>query len=128
MARKMVVLSSCFTVDAVSVRPLQIYLITRIARDAEVLAECGLQVGTHSADFRAYKPLVDKYRILGFDFRGHGKSSCTPPYSFAKLVEDIEAFREHFSGHQQVVVAGGSFGGYLAQQVSFEGHPALTKR
>lgn len=74
-------------------------------------------VGDHRSDFRAYQPLAGEYRILGFDFRGHGHSSCTPPYTFKQLVHDIEAFRQHFAGEEKAVIAGGSFGGYLAQQV-----------
>ncbi|KAJ6623570.1 prolyl aminopeptidase [Mycena sp. CBHHK59/15] len=81
-----------------------------------ILLHGGRGFGSHGADFRAYQPLTDRYRVLGFDFRGHGRSACTPPYTFAQLVDDIEAFRAHFAGDARAVVAGGSFGGYLAQQ------------
>jgi pimeloyl-ACP methyl ester carboxylesterase len=54
--------------------------------------------------------------VLSFDFRGHGQSSCTLPYTFAQLVDDIHALREHFVGGDKAVICGGSFGGYLAQQ------------
>ncbi|KAJ6602541.1 prolyl aminopeptidase [Mycena vulgaris] len=83
-----------------------------------ILLHGGRGFGTHGSDFRAYQPLTDRYRVLGFDFRGHGQSACAPPhtYTFAQLVEDIEAFRAHFAGEAKAVVAGGSFGGYLAQQ------------
>ncbi|KAJ7119441.1 prolyl aminopeptidase [Mycena epipterygia] len=81
-----------------------------------ILLHGGRGFGTHGSDFRSYQPLSDKYRILGFDFRSHGRSSCTPPYTFAQLVDDIEAFRSHFAGEAKAVIAGGSFGGYLAQQ------------
>lgn len=73
--------------------------------------------GSHESDFKAYSPLADDYRILSFDYRGHGRSSRTKPYTFHQLVEDIEAIRQKFIGnHRHFVLCGGSFGGYLAQQ------------
>ncbi|OJD28828.1 prolyl aminopeptidase [Diplodia corticola] len=85
-----------------------------------ILLHGGRGFGDHRSDFSAYKPLADHgdgYRVLGFDYRGHGRSSCSPPYTFAQLVDDIDAFRRHFAGEEgKAVVAGGSFGGYLAQQ------------
>lgn len=72
--------------------------------------------GSHGSDFKAYSPLADKYRVLSFDFRGHGQSSPTKPYSFKQIVEDIESLRKHFAGDDRCIVIGGSFGGYLAQQ------------
>ncbi|KAJ7916527.1 hypothetical protein B0H13DRAFT_2448730 [Mycena leptocephala] len=63
--------------------------------------------GTHTSDFRAYHPLTDRYRNLGSDFRGPGRSSCTPSYTFGQLV--FETFRAHFAGFTaNAVVTGGS--------------------
>ncbi|GME35850.1 putative proline iminopeptidase [Neofusicoccum parvum] len=81
-----------------------------------ILLHGGRGFGDHRSDFKAYQPLADSYRILGFDFRGHGHSSLSPPYTFKQLVDDIEAFRQHFGGDEKAVIAGGSFGGFLAQQ------------
>jgi pimeloyl-ACP methyl ester carboxylesterase len=72
--------------------------------------------GSHSSDFSAYSSLSDGHRILSFDYRGHGQSTCTPPYTFAQIVDDIHALRAHFVGDAKAVICGGSFGGYLAQQ------------
>ena len=74
--------------------------------------------GTHHSDFAIYSQLSDKYRVLSFDYRGHGQSSRTKPYTFAQLVEDIEGVRKHFvrAEDEQVIICGGSFGGFLAQQ------------
>ncbi len=78
-------------------------------------------VGDHSSDFKAYLPLSNAFRVLSFDFRGHGQSSETGPFTFRQLVDDIEALRCHFVGKsQKVIVLGGSFGGYLAQQYAIE--------
>jgi predicted alpha/beta-fold hydrolase len=60
--------------------------------------------------------LKDKYRILSFDYRGHGQSSKTGPYSFKQLVEDIEIVRMHFTENDDnFVLCGGSFGGWPFQ-------------
>ncbi|KAH3914382.1 hypothetical protein HBI56_093360 [Parastagonospora nodorum] len=77
----------------------------------------GRGFGSHESDHRAYLPLNDSYRILSFDYRGHGQSSRTGPYSFRQLVDDIEAMRMHFAAQSDLfILCGGSFGGYLAQQ------------
>lgn len=74
-------------------------------------------LGDHKSDFKAYSALQDSFRVLSFDFRGHGQSSETGPFTFRQLVEDIEAMRIKFAGQDsKIVVCGGSFGGYLAQQ------------
>lgn len=74
--------------------------------------------GTHHQDFAIYSQLADRCRVLSFDYRGHGQSSRTKPYTFAQLVEDIEGVRRSFvrAEDEKVIICGGSFGGYLAQQ------------
>lgn len=74
-------------------------------------------IGDHKSDFKAYLPLSSKYRVFSFDYRGHGQSSRTEPYTFRQIVDDIEGVREHFlGGNNQCIIIGGSFGGFLAQQ------------
>ncbi|KAK4687971.1 proline iminopeptidase, partial [Tremellales sp. Uapishka_1] len=72
--------------------------------------------GSHGSDFTACGPLSDAYRVLSFDFRGHGQSSFTRPFTFSQIVDDVEALRAHFAGNDKVIICGGSFGGYIAQQ------------
>lgn len=55
------------------------------------------------------------YRVLSFDFRGHGNSSFTPPFTFKRIVDDIEVLKNHFT-EDKIIVIGGSFGGFIAQQ------------
>lgn len=72
-------------------------------------------------DFSAFGPLGNQYRVLSFDFRGHGQSSSTKPFTFAQIVEDIEGLRRQFAGDtQKTIICGGSFGGFLAQQYSIQ--------
>lgn len=77
--------------------------------------------GDHKSDFTAYSPLADAFRVLSFDFRGHGQSSHTRPYTFDQIVQDIEGLRRHFARPDgRVIICGGSFGGYLAQQYAIK--------
>ncbi|KAL2422036.1 Proline iminopeptidase PfmaB [Exophiala dermatitidis] len=81
----------------------------------------GRGFGDHKFDFTAYSPLADAFRVLSFDFRGHGQSSHTRPYTFDQIVQDIEGLRRHFAGPDgRVIICGGSFGGYLAQQYAIK--------
>ncbi|KAH9886365.1 Alpha/Beta hydrolase protein [Xylariomycetidae sp. FL2044] len=81
----------------------------------------GRGFGDHRSDFKAYSPLGDKYRVLSFDFRGHGQSSPTKPYTFDQIVDDVEGMRKHFAGaDQKVIICGGSFGGFLAQHYAIK--------
>ncbi|KAF4951019.1 hypothetical protein FSARC_13021, partial [Fusarium sarcochroum] len=77
----------------------------------------GRGMGDHRSDYRVYSRLNDSIRVLSFDFRGHGQSSRTKPYTFKQIVDDIEGLRKHFSKpDDKVIICGGSFGGFLAQQ------------
>lgn len=70
--------------------------------------------GRHEGVFAANRPLADRYRVIGFDMRGHGHSSLTPPYTFDQIVEDIEQLRRTLGGNRRMVLSGGSFGGFIA--------------
>jgi len=70
--------------------------------------------GQHGGVFAANQPLSEHYRVIGFDMRGHGHSSLTPPYTFDQIVEDIEQLRQRLGGGRKMVLSGGSFGGFIA--------------
>ncbi|ODV82617.1 hypothetical protein CANARDRAFT_184654, partial [[Candida] arabinofermentans NRRL YB-2248] len=77
----------------------------------------GRGFGSKEGDFSVYKDLANYgYTVISFDFRGHGNSSSTPPFIFKQIVEDIEALKLHFSKDEKIIVIGGSFGSFLAQQ------------
>lgn len=79
------------------------------------------RIGNHQSDFKAFSPLADSYRVLSFDYRGHGQSSRTKPYTFDQIVDDIDGMRAHFVGpEEKVIILGGSFGGFLAQQYAIK--------
>jgi proline iminopeptidase len=64
--------------------------------------------------FRTYLPLSTTFRLIGYDMRGHGYSSLTPPFTFDQLVDDLEAIRISVGGNRRMVLLGGSFGGMIA--------------
>ncbi|KAL4863584.1 hypothetical protein BDV12DRAFT_206385 [Aspergillus spectabilis] len=82
----------------------------------------GRGFGDHTSDFSAYSFLSkEKYRVLSFDYRGHGQSSHTKPYTFRQIVDDVEGLRVQFAGKDtKITIIGGSFGGFLALQYAIE--------
>ncbi|KAK1470683.1 hypothetical protein CCUS01_00798 [Colletotrichum cuscutae] len=86
----------------------------------------GRGMGDHKSDFKVYGQLSDKIRVLSFDYRGHGQSSLTKPYTFEQIVDDIEAVRQHFIGDDQAIICGGSFGGFLAQHYAIKYAPKVS--
>lgn len=70
-------------------------------------------------DMRLWDPIMpllpDGLRILRFDKRGHGLSSCPPaPYSMGALVSDTEKLMDHL-GFRDAFFVGLSIGGMIAQ-------------
>jgi 3-oxoadipate enol-lactonase len=61
--------------------------------------------------------LADRYRVLRYDTRGHGRSGTTPgPYSIAMLADDAVGLMDAL-GVARVHFVGLSMGGMIAQQV-----------
>lgn len=61
--------------------------------------------------------LADKYRVLRYDMRGHGKSGTTlPPYNMAQLADDAVALLDAL-GLEKVHFVGLSMGGMIGQQL-----------
>lgn len=79
-----------------------------------VVLHGGRGYGTHGSVFEAYLPLAERYRLIGFDMRGHGHSQGPGPYTFGQLVDDLEQVRRTLGGDKPMVLLGGSFGGMIA--------------
>ena len=76
-------------------------------------------VNSLGTDMRLWDPILpllpDGLRIIRFDKRGHGLSTCPPaPYSMGALINDTERLLDHFSVRDCVFV-GLSIGGMIAQ-------------
>jgi proline iminopeptidase len=65
--------------------------------------------------------LADAYRVVVFDARGSGASGENGPYTHEQWVEDVEGLRR-WLGAEQVVIAGGSYGGFIAMEYAAR-HP-----
>ncbi|PZG13505.1 alpha/beta fold hydrolase [Nonomuraea aridisoli] len=66
--------------------------------------------------------LADAYRVVVFDARGSGASGQDGPFTHEQWVADVEALRA-WLGAEQVVIAGGSYGGFIAMEYAAR-HPS----
>jgi proline iminopeptidase len=71
----------------------------------------------------ALAPLAEEhgYRIVAPDHRGCGASELRPPYTNEQFAADAEALRDRL-GLGEVVLYGGSYGGFVTQQYAID-HP-----
>ncbi|MEO3790325.1 alpha/beta hydrolase [Nonomuraea sp. B10E15] len=65
--------------------------------------------------------LADEYRVVVFDARGSGTSGQAGPFTHEQWVADVEGLRR-WLGAEQVIVAGGSYGGFIAMEYAAR-HP-----
>jgi proline iminopeptidase len=70
-------------------------------------------IGSLAEPKATFGTLADRFRVIVFDARGCGLSEGVPPYSHEQWAADVEGLRE-WAGAEQVVVAGGSYGGFIA--------------
>lgn len=81
----------------------------------------GPGISDHTKGKEAFEPLTDQYQLLVYDHRGCGQSSLTPPYSNEQYADDAERLREELS-LGDVVMIGGSYGGFITQEYAVR-HP-----
>src|SRR5712691_3345805 len=62
-----------------------------------------------------FGPLSARMRVIVFDARGCGDSEGKPPFSHAQWAADMDGLRQ-WIGADQVIVAGGSYGGFIAME------------
>lgn len=73
-------------------------------------------MGSRRNDWEVYSAFTDRFRVVSYDQRGSGASSDTPPYTHEQLAADADALRRTLGLGDEIVIAGGSYGGYLAQE------------
>ncbi len=78
-------------------------------------------LGSRSEPVKAFGSLADSFRVLVFDARGSGKSGDTPPFTHEQWIADVDALRE-WAGAETFVMAGGSYGGFVAMEYAIR-HP-----
>jgi proline iminopeptidase len=69
--------------------------------------------------------LADEFRIVVYDARGCGVSEGKPPYSHAQWAADLDGVRQ-WLGVEEVIVAGGSYGGFIAMEYAIA-YPEHTR-
>ncbi len=72
-------------------------------------------IGSLAEPKSTFGPLADFLRVVVFDARGCGRSEGKPPFSHAQWAADLDGLRE-WIGAEQVIVAGGSYGGFIAME------------
>ena len=72
-------------------------------------------IGSLAEPKATFGPLADELRVVVFDARGCGRSQGTPPFSHAQWAADVDGLRQ-WLGVEQVMVAGGSYGGFIAME------------
>lgn len=82
-------------------------------------------LGSRSEPLRSFGPFADSYRIVTFDARGSGASQDLPPYSHEQWVADIDELATRL-GISEFVMAGGSYGGFLAMEYTLA-HPERVR-
>jgi proline iminopeptidase len=82
-------------------------------------------IGSLAEPKKSFGWLADDYRIVVYDARGCGKSEGKPPFSHAQWAADLDGVRE-WLGVDQVIVAGGSYGGFIAMEYAIA-YPQHTR-
>ncbi len=72
-------------------------------------------IGSLAEPRATFGPLADLFRVVVYDASGCGESEAVPPYSHAQWAADLDGVRA-WAGAEQVVVAGGSYGGFIAME------------
>lgn len=72
-------------------------------------------MSSHREPKASWGRLADTYKVVVQDQRGSGQSGLKPPFTHRQWVDDAEALRQRLN-LGKIVIAGGSYGGYLAQE------------
>ncbi|KAH8204511.1 hypothetical protein TruAng_001285 [Truncatella angustata] len=72
-------------------------------------------LSSHAEPERSFGFLQDQFRVLVYDARGSGTSDQKLPYTDQRWVEDVDELRS-WAGAENIILAGGSYGGFIALQ------------
>ena len=70
-------------------------------------------IGSYHEPKATFGPLADLFQVVVFDARGCGISKGDGPFTHKAWADDVEGLRK-WMGAEQIVVAGGSYGGIIA--------------
>jgi proline iminopeptidase len=99
--------------------------------EVEVLGDAGAPVliahhgapglGSRAEPRASFGRLADTFRVVVFDARGSGSSEGKPPFTHEQWAADVEGLRQ-WIGAERFVMAGGSYGGFIAMEYAIR-HP-----
>ncbi|OLF09207.1 hydrolase [Actinophytocola xinjiangensis] len=72
-------------------------------------------LGSRAEPKASFGRLADTYRVVVFDARGSGQSEGNGTFSHEQWAADIDGLRQ-WIGAEQVIMAGGSYGGFMAME------------
>lgn len=72
-------------------------------------------LGSRAEPKASFGRLADTYRVVVFDARGSGQSEGNGTFSHEQWAADIDGLRA-WAGAEQVIMAGGSYGGFMAME------------
>jgi proline iminopeptidase len=82
-------------------------------------------IGSLEEPKATFGPLSDQFRVIIFDARGCGRSEGKPPFSHAQWADDVDGLRQ-WAGVDEIIVAGGSYGGFIAMEYAIA-YPEHTR-
>jgi proline iminopeptidase len=82
-------------------------------------------LGSRAEPKATFAPFADTFRVIAFDARGSGVSEGKPPFTHEQWVADVETLRE-WAGAERFVMAGGSYGGFIAMEYAIRYPQRLT--
>jgi proline iminopeptidase len=82
-------------------------------------------LGSRAEPRATFAPFADTFRVIVFDARGSGASEGKPPYTHDQWVSDVDALRA-WAGVERFVMAGGSYGGFIAMEYAIR-HPSRLR-
>jgi proline iminopeptidase len=82
-------------------------------------------LGSRAEPRATFAPFADTFRVVVFDARGSGESGGNPPFTHEQWAADVDGLRE-WIGAEQIVMAGGSYGGFIAMEYAIR-HPQRVK-
>jgi proline iminopeptidase len=82
-------------------------------------------LGSRAEPRATFAPFADTFRVVVFDARGSGESGGNPPFTHEQWAADVDGLRE-WIGAEQIVMAGGSYGGFIAMEYAIR-HPRRVK-
>ena len=96
-------------------------------RDAPALLFLHGGAGSLTQWRHQFSHLESRFRLVAFDFRGHGQSQIAPSkYTIAELVQDLEEAVQALDMPEQFFLLAHSFGGALAAEYAAK-HPERLK-